>query len=67
MAGELAGVAGRRDQRGMTTAEYAVGTVATVTIVGVLISILNNDQFRKLLGDIIAELIKLILSLISGG
>lgn len=67
MTGELAGTKVLRDQRGMTTAEYAVGTVATVTIVGVLISILNNEQFRKLLGDIVAELIKLILSLISGG
>ncbi len=54
-------------QRGMTTAEYAVGTVATVTIVGVLISILNNEEFRKLLGTIVAELFKLILSVISGG
>lgn len=67
MAGGLVRFVGRRDQRGMTTAEYAVGTVATVTIVGVLITILNNPEFRKLLGDIIAELIKLILSLISGG
>lgn len=57
----------RRGQRGMTTAEYAVGTVATVTIVGVLITILNNEEFRKLLGTIVAELIKFILHAISGG
>lgn len=65
MAGEL--VRAARRQRGMTTAEYAVGTVATVTIVGVLISILNNEEFRKLLGTIVAELFKLILGVISGG
>ena len=50
MTGAQAKVGRRRDQRGMTTAEYAVGTVATVSMVGVLIGILNNPDFQRVLG-----------------
>ncbi|MDR1710876.1 MAG: DUF4244 domain-containing protein [Propionibacteriaceae bacterium] len=46
----------RFDERGMTTAEYAVGTVASVSLVGVIISILSNDQFRELLFTLIKAL-----------
>lgn len=66
MASGLVRIGERRGQRGMTTAEYAVGTVATVTIVGVLITILNNEEFRKMLGTIMAELIKMIIRAITG-
>lgn len=33
----------RRDDRGMTTAEYAVGTVAACGFAGVLLKLLTSD------------------------
>ncbi|MDQ7992534.1 MAG: DUF4244 domain-containing protein [Propionicimonas sp.] len=56
-----------RDQRGMTTAEYAVGTVATVSIVGVLLSIINNDGFRRFLLELIEAIIRIVIQMITGG
>jgi len=50
----------RRDERGMTTAEYAVGTVATVSIVGILLAIIQNPEFQKLLW----VLVKLIFDIV---
>ncbi|MGV8910611.1 MAG: DUF4244 domain-containing protein [Propionicimonas sp.] len=79
MTGELAKVGGlakvgeratagrHRDQRGMTTAEYAVGTVATVSMVGVLIGILNNPEFQRILWEILKAIIKVVISAITGG
>lgn len=43
---------GRRDG-GMTTAEYAVGTVAACGFGGVLYKLLTSDSVVKLLKDII--------------
>ena len=57
----------QHDERGMTTAEYAAGTVATVSVVGVLISIFQNDEFRRILWDIIQYIIQLIFHLLGGG
>lgn len=57
----------RHDERGMTTAEYAVGTVATVSIVGVLLSIINNDGFRRFLLELIEAIIRIIIQMITGG
>jgi hypothetical protein len=37
----------------MTTAEYAVGTVASVSIVGVLIGIISNPDFQRLLWELV--------------
>jgi len=56
----------QRDERGMTTAEYAVGTVATVSIVGVLLSIINNDGFRQFLYQLIEAIIRIIIQMITG-
>ena len=56
----------RRDQRGMTTAEYAVGTVATVSMVGVLIGILNNPDFQRILWEIIKAIIQVVLRAVTG-
>lgn len=50
----------RHDERGMTTAEYAVGTVATVSIVGILLAIIQNPEFQKLLW----VLVKLIFDIV---
>ncbi|MGC3954658.1 MAG: DUF4244 domain-containing protein [Propionicimonas sp.] len=56
----------RHDEKGMTTAEYAVGTVATVSIVGVLLSIISNPEFRKFLMNIINVLLDLIIKVMGG-
>ncbi|MDN5727178.1 MAG: DUF4244 domain-containing protein [Propionibacteriales bacterium] len=50
----------RRHQRGMTTAEYAVGTVAAVSFAGVLIKILTDPTVSKLILDIILWILKKI-------
>lgn len=56
-----------RDQAGMTTAEYAVGTVATVSVVGVILGILNNPDFQKFIWEIIQAIIEVVLRMITGG
>lgn len=67
MTNAMAKVGRRRDQRGMTTAEYAVGTVATVSMVGVLIGILNNPDFQRILWELIKAVIQVILRAVLGG
>ena len=57
----------QHDERGMTTAEYAAGTVATVSFVGVVISILQNEEFRNALWTIVKFIIQLIIALLNGG
>lgn len=49
----------RRGQRGMTTAEYAVGTVATVSLAGVLIHVFTNPEIQKLILELFKFLLKL--------
>lgn len=41
------------DDRGMTTAEYAVGTVAAVGLGGVLLKLLTSSQVGELIWSII--------------
>lgn len=48
-----------QDQRGMTTAEYAVGTVAAVSFAGVLISVLTDPSVWQLIMKLIIFLLKL--------
>ncbi|MFX4274008.1 DUF4244 domain-containing protein [Propionibacteriaceae bacterium Y1685] len=50
----------RRRQRGMTTAEYAVGTVAAVSFGGVLIKILTDPSVQRLILDIILWILKTV-------
>ena len=52
----------RHDEQGMTTAEYAVGTVAAVTGVGALVGLCSSDWFSDILRSIIEAILKLILS-----
>lgn len=47
-----------RDERGMTTAEYAVGTVAAASFAGVLIKILTDPSLRELLLRLITLLLE---------
>ncbi|HLQ82100.1 MAG TPA: DUF4244 domain-containing protein [Bacillota bacterium] len=57
------GTDAERDERGMTTAEYAVGTVGAVTAAGTLIWIFQQDWFRELLMAIIKAIILLVTGL----
>ncbi len=44
----------RDDQKGMSTAEYAVGTVAVCGLGGVLISLLKSEKVLDLLWQVIS-------------
>ena len=50
--------AGRRNERGMVSAEWAVGIIAAVAIAGVLLAIITNGQVE-------AVLLKFILMVIN--
>lgn len=43
------------EDSGMTTAEYAVGTVAACGFGGVLIELLTSDSIQTLLGNVIRD------------
>lgn len=46
---------GRRE-RGMTTAEYSVGTLGACTIAGVLVKVGQSEWFGKLVEDLISKI-----------
>jgi hypothetical protein len=50
----------RRDD-GMTTAEYAVGTVAACGFAGVLIELLGSDWIQELLKNVIEHAFSFLL------
>ena len=56
----------RHDERGMTTAEYAVGTVASVSIVSVLIAIINNPEFQRVLWELVQLVFKVVMQMFAG-
>ena len=45
----------RDDEKGMSTAEYAVGTVAVCGLGGVLIKLLTSEDFVKLLWQVLSK------------
>jgi hypothetical protein len=45
----------RLDDRGMTTVEYAVGTLAAVAFAGVLLKVLTSDAVQAALAGIITR------------
>lgn len=45
----------QRGERGMTTSEYAVGTVGACGIAGVLYELANTGFFRNLFSDVISK------------
>lgn len=47
-----------RDDKGMTTAEYAVGTVAAVGLAGILYKLLTSPEVRELLWTIIQKAVE---------
>lgn len=42
-----------RDERGLTTAEYAVGTVAVAGLGGVLAKLLASERVREMIWSVI--------------
>lgn len=42
-----------RNERGMTTAEYAVGTIAAASFAGILVKILTDPQIRATLLELL--------------
>ena len=48
----------RRDETGMTTAEYAVGTVGACGIAGVLMTLVESEWF----GDLIKSIFEFVLT-----
>jgi len=46
----------RRDERGMSTAEYAVGTIGACTIGGVLVKIGQSEWFGDLVKDVLSNI-----------
>ena len=58
-AARAVGAATRRrllsDERGMTTAEYAVGTVAAASLGGLFIKLLTSEEVRNLLWSLISN------------
>ena len=57
-------VAVTRSERGMTTAEYALGTIAVVCIVGVVISFVTGVAFSGEVADTVSQIIDWIQSFI---
>lgn len=49
----------RRDERGMTTAEYAIGTVAAASFAGLLIKLLTSSEVQQLLLKIVKSALSL--------
>lgn len=53
----------RRNQRGMTTAEYAVGSVAVATGVGTIITLLGQPWFQEAVMNLIRFILQIIQTL----
>jgi Flp pilus assembly pilin Flp len=54
----------RRNQRGMTTAEYAVGSVAVATGVGTLITLFQQPEFQALVMNLVKIIFQIIQALL---
>ncbi len=57
-------VARTHDERGMTTAEYALGTIAVIALVAAVIAYLTGDAFDHQIVTIFNEITKWILSFV---
>lgn len=60
MANDLVRAA-RFDERGMATAEYAVGTLAVVGFVGVIMGLSQQEWFKEIIRKIFQTLADLII------
>jgi hypothetical protein len=54
----------RRSDKGMTTAEYAVGILLVIVIGGVLFKVVTDGGFRELIFELIKFIITQIMKLI---
>ena len=54
----------RRSQRGMVSAEWAVGIVATVAIAGVLLAVITSGQVQDALMEFILWVIEQFVSVV---
>lgn len=50
----------RRDERGMTTAEYAVGTVSACSFAGILYKILTSEFGQQLLQSLLNKVMDVL-------
>lgn len=50
-----------REDAGMTTAEYAVGTVAVTGLAGILYKILTSDEARNLIWSLITRALSIFV------
>lgn len=55
MSKVISRLGGLRNERGMTTAEYAVGTVAACGFGGILYKLLTSESVQSLLGSVIEK------------
>ncbi|GII86810.1 hypothetical protein Ssi03_48000 [Sphaerisporangium siamense] len=55
----LATIARARAEAGMSTAEYAVGTIAACAFAGLLFKIVSSEEVRKMLSDVIGRALQL--------
>lgn len=52
------GLAQRLGERGMVTAEWAIGIITAVSIAGIVLFVLVKGPFRNVLGQLILNIIK---------
>ncbi len=57
-------VARLHDERGMTTAEYALGTIAVIALVAAVIAYVSGDAFDNQIVTIFNEITKWILTFV---
>lgn len=50
-----------RDERGLTTAEYAIGTVAAAGLGGLLIKLVTSDEARNLIWSLLSKALTMVL------
>ena len=54
-------VARLREERGLTTAEYAIGTVAAAGLGGLLIKLVTSDEARNLIWSLLSKALTIVL------
>lgn len=52
------------DERGMTTAEYALGTIAVIALVSAVIAYVSGDTFDQQITDIFKQITDWILTFV---
>lgn len=50
-----------RDERGMSTAEYAVGTLAAIAVAGLLLTVVTSGPVEQMVLDVVKKMFELIL------